>query len=223
LQEKSIFSGYLRSSKYNSFAEKIAGQNLSYVQREVRLWPNVHYLIAPVTADEPFDKSELYGTSFSGYKPLIRLEANLSDNNYYNLKAFPLIYEGYPLDGDILVKYRSPDKLGIPPVRAVSLIQTPDDFELNQNDPTYHIIPTGQCYSYDLSNYMNYDFKDIQQQVANRYLRIQTIPNRMLKILGGEFPIMLKGDYKINLLYTLPNQSVPSTSKQVNLYNPFGE
>ena len=223
LQEKTIFSAYIRSSKYNTLSDKVAAQNLATVLRGIRILWRVHFLQGSYEIDEPYDKAELYGTSFTGFKPLVSFEADLSDNRYYNQLAFPIIYDGYPLDGDITIKNRAPENLGVPPVRAVTIIQSPDNLELNQNDPQYQPMPSTQYYFYDLPNYMSYDFRDIQSQVANRYLSKTTTYPRMEKILWSQFPIMLKGDYKVNVRYTLPNQQNINSSKQLTLYNPIGD
>lgn len=221
LQEKSIFNAYLRSSKYSTLSEKLAAQNLSGVLRGLRIPWRVDYLICHYEVDEPFDRAELYGTNFTGSKPLINFEADLSDNQYYRELAYPIIYEGYPLDGDIVIKNRTPDVLGIPPVRAVSMIQSPDNLELDQSNPLYQPLPSTQYYLYDLPNYMFYDFQDIQQQVANRYLTKTTIYPRMERILWSQFPMILKGDYKLNVRYQFPGQQNINSLKQVTLYNPM--
>lgn len=223
LQEKSIFSAYLRSSKYASLSEKVVAQNLATVLCGVRILWGVYYLKGPFEIDEPFEKAELYGTSFTGFKPLVSFEADLSDNKYYNEQAYPLIYDGYPLDGFITIKNRAPEALGIPPVRAVRIIQSPDNFELDQNNLQYQPAPTTQYYFYDLPNYMYYDFRDIQQQVANRYLTKTTVYPRIEEILWGEFPMILKGDYKVSVRYTLPGQQSINSRKQVTLNNPIGK
>jgi len=223
LQEKTIFSSFFRSSKYGVLSDKVAAQNLSIVLRGLRIPWRVHYLKESFDIDESFDKVELYGSCYTGFKPLLSFEADLSDNQYYNNLAYPLIYEGYPLDGDILIKNRTPNDLGVPPVKAVILAQTPDDAELDQNSPQYVPSSSSQYYVYDLLNYMYYDFQDIQQQVANRYLSETTTYPRKEKILWGQFPMILKGNYKMNVRYTLPNQQKVNSSKQVILYNPIGD
>lgn len=223
LQEKIISSAFIRSSKYNSLAAKVAAQNLATALRGLRILWRVDFLKVSFESDEPFDKAELYGTEFTMNKPLLSFEADLSDNRYYLDEANPLIYEGYPLDGDIKLKNRDEVTLGVPPVKAVSLIQAPDNLELDQNDPQYQPRRATQYYFYDLLNYMYYDFQDIQQRVANRYLSQSIVSPRIEKILWSQFPIMTKGEYKIKVLYTLPNQSKENSSKQITLYNPIGQ
>jgi hypothetical protein len=223
LQEKTIFSAYVRSSKYSTLSSKVEAQQLAQVLRGLRILWRVDYLRGSFDNDEPYDKAELYGTNYTGFKPLISFEADLSNNRYYTEQAFPIIYDGYPLDGNMRIKNRDEATLGVPPVRAVSLIQSPDNLEMNLNDPQYQSVSASQYYFYDLLNYMYYDFLDIQQQVANRYLSQTTIYPRMEKILWSQFPMMLKGDYKVNIRYTLPNQATPNSVKQITLYNPIGE
>ncbi|MBS1506691.1 MAG: hypothetical protein JSS79_08600 [Bacteroidetes bacterium] len=223
LQEKTIFSAFIRSSKYSTLSAKVAAQNLATALRGIRILWRVDFLKGSFESDEPFDKAELYGTDYTMNKPLLSFDADLTDNTYYVEQANPIIYDGYPLDGDIRIKNRDESTLGVPPVKAVSVIQTPDNLELDQNDPQYQPVHTSQYYFYDVLNYMYYDFQDIQQRVANRYLSQSIINQRMEKILWSQFPIMRKGNYKVNVRYTLPNRPKENSTKQLILYNPIGQ
>jgi hypothetical protein len=223
LEEKAIFTAQIRSSKYSTLAQKISAQNLATTFRVLRVLWRVHSLKTSFTADEPFDKIELYGNTFTQNKPLISFEADLSDNRYYNQELFPLIYEGYPLDGNITIANRIPNELGVPPIRALRVIQSPDNFEMNQADPTNSFALAEQYYWYDLPYYMSYDFAEIQNKVANRYLSQTTTYPRMEKILWSQFPIMLKGIYKVNIQYALPAKQGINSVKQIVLDNPIGD
>jgi hypothetical protein len=222
LEEKAIFTSSIRSSKYETLAKKIASQNLSATLMGLRIPWRVFYLKTVFNVDEPFDKVELYGSPFTGNKPMITLEADLSDNRYYNQEIYPLIYDGYPLNGDLSIENRKPEELGVPPVRAVRLMQNPDNFEMNQSAPQNSFTSASYYYWYDLPNYMSYDFSEIQKRVASRYLSQISNDPRISKILWGHFPLMLKGSYKVNIRYTLPAKLNINSSKQVVLDNPDG-
>jgi hypothetical protein len=223
LEEKAIFTSQIRSSKYSTLAQKISAHNLSTTFRVLRILWRVHSLKTSFNSDEPFDKIELYGNNFTQNKPLVSFEADLSDNRYYKQELYPLIYEGYPLDGNITIANRTPSELGIPPVRALRIIQSPDNFEMNQADPQSSFSPVDQYYWYDLPYTMSYDFAEIQNKVANRYLSQTTTFPRMEKILWSQFPIMLKGIYKVNVQYSLPAKQGVNSFKQIILDNPIGD
>lgn len=223
LEEKAIFTANIRSSKYATLAQKISSHNLSTTFRVLRILWRVHSLKTSFSSDEPFDKIELYGNNFTQNKPLVTFVADLTDNRYYNQELYPLIYEGYPLDGNITISNRIPSELGVPPVRALRIIQSPDNFEMNQSDPQNSFTQVDQYYWYDLPYYMSYDFAEIQNKVANRYLSQTTTYPRMEKILWSQFPIMLKGAYKVNVQYTLPAKQSINSFKQIVLDNPIGD
>ncbi len=223
LEEKAIFTATIRSSKYSTLAQKISAHKLATTFRELRLLWRVHNLKTSIVSDEPFDKIELYGNSFTQNKPLITFQADLSDNRYYNQELYPLIYEGYPLGGFITITNRIPNELGLPPTRALRIVQSPDNLEMNVADPGNSFAPTEQYYWYDLPYYMYYDFLEIQNKVANHYLTNTGVDSRIEKILWGQFPIMLKGVYKVNIQYTLPSRSNINSTKQIILDNPIGD
>ncbi|MFN8889958.1 MAG: hypothetical protein ACK5WF_21050, partial [Cyclobacteriaceae bacterium] len=157
LEEKAIFTATIRSSKYSTFNQKITAQKLSQTYRVLRVLWRVHSLKTSFDIDEPFDKIELYGNSYSRNKPLVSFVADVSDNRYYNQEIYPLIYEGYPIDGKITISNRIPAELGVPPLSGLQIIQSPDNFEMNLTDPMNSFSSFQQYYWYDLSYYMNND------------------------------------------------------------------
>jgi hypothetical protein len=210
LQEKSIFTANFRSSLYARFQDKLASQQITGVYRFLRIPWYTHYLGATIGQDEPFDKAELAGSEFTGNKPLITLEADLTNNAYYNNLVFPLVYDGYPLDGDITVS-RNTQEMGLPPVRAVSIYQDPADIQLVDgalNKSSYYLAR----YQYDLPMYMIADFGDIQQKVVARYLisnSTRKLTERVEKILLRSYPVMSDGAYAIKIIYRLPGMDQP--------------
>ena len=223
LEEKAIFTATIRSSKYSTFNQKITAQKLSQTYRVLRVLWRVHSLKTSFDIDEPFDKIELYGNSYSRNKPLVSFVADVSDNRYYNQEIYPLIYEGYPIDGKITISNRIPAELGVPPLSGLQIIQSPDNFEMNLTDPMNSFSSFQQYYWYDLSYYMNNDLLEIQYKAANQYLAKGITSPRIEKILWSQFPIMLKGAYKVNVQYTLPNKPAINSFKQVILENPIGD
>jgi hypothetical protein len=220
LQEKAIFTGYIRSSKYSTLSQKISAINLSTTLKGLRVFWGVDYLKNDYVIDEPFDKVELEGSRYTGNKPLVRLQANLSDNAFYRDHVYPLVYEGYPLDGDITITNRNTTELGIPPVRAVQIYQTPNNFEVNQSDQTYSLPGTSQFFLYDVGYYYYYDFVEIQNKVVQRYLSKNVSRPRTEKIIWGQYPMLKRGSYKFGVYYYLPGKENPTPSaKEIILEN----
>jgi hypothetical protein len=182
-------------------------QRVDGVLRFLRVPWYTHYLSAFLTQDEPFDKAEIFGNEYTGNKPLITLQADLQDNDYYNNDIYPLIYEGYPLDGNIKVT-RDVSVMGFPPVKAVSIHQEPSDVQVVNGILNYSAYQSLHYY-YDLPLYMIADFSDIQKQVVSRYISQQRISDRMERIITGTFPILREGSYKVNLNYRLPGKDTP--------------
>ncbi len=94
---------------------------------------------------------------------------------------------------------------------------------MNLTDPMNSFSSFQQYYWYDLSYYMNNDLLEIQYKAANQYLAKGITSPRIEKILWSQFPIMLKGAYKVNVQYTLPNKPAINSFKQVILENPIGD
>src|SRR5690606_12917887 len=68
---------------------------------------------------ETFGVEDMLGNIYTDNKPLVQYKAMLNDT-YYKNDIHPLVYEEYPLDGDIRVK-RDVDILGMPPRKSFQL------------------------------------------------------------------------------------------------------
>jgi len=221
LQEKSIFTTSFRSSQYTRLQDKLANQQITNTFRFLRIPWYTHYLSAFLAQNETFDKAELSGNEYTGNKPLITLEADLTSNDYYNNDIYPLVYDGYPLDGNIKVT-RDVSVMGLPPVKAVSIYQDPADIEITNgvlNKTSYQALR----YDYDLPSYMIADFADIQRQVVARYIYQQTVSPRIEKLLISGFPILKEGTYKVNLKYHLPGRDDPQYVKPLTFVLKLSE
>src|SRR5690606_36926073 len=91
LETKSIYSATFRTSKYNTFTEKMQHINLSPAIR-YNLGNNVFQLVGSVSGDERFVADEL-----SGPGKVMRMEAVTEGNRWYERYVYPFLYEDYPL------------------------------------------------------------------------------------------------------------------------------
>jgi hypothetical protein len=220
LQEKSVFTAYIRSSQYSTFSEKIDKQPIFATYRGLMIPWSIHFLKAYVTATEYFDAAEISGVSSSGSKPLISLKADVSNNAYYTNYIQPLVYNGYPLDGDIKITYRDVNELGLVPVRAITINQSSQDRVLTDADIQAGTIVDNSNtldFRYNLAYYYAYDFFEIQNKVVQRYINKATYNDRVSDIIWGQYPVVQPGDYKVRLEYILPGKTTANSTKQLTL------
>jgi hypothetical protein len=148
---------------------------------------------------EPFDPADLTGTEWTGGKSLIDVTATLEDT-YYQQHIYPLIYQDYPVAGNIRVKREDAGVIGVPPVRALPLRT---DYLNRIEQGEYDGIATKRFpYYYNLPAVYKEDFVDLQRQVINSMMgKGGAAYNRFLR---GSFPFILPGYYKIKMQYVLP-------------------
>jgi hypothetical protein len=216
LQEKSIYSCGFKSSAYGSFANKIDGLAATFTGDYLNPNPYHQKVFTWLTGSEYFDKAELAGIEHTANKPMIQMETDLSGNGFYNSRVAPLVYAGYPLDGDMVISNRSANVLGVPPVKATYINQTPSLPTLNDMESGSGLTVAKCEYIFDLPKYMYADFLDIQTKVVQRYINQSTPPARMLNIMTGIYPRIeaMQVTYKIS--YILPSGKKTST-KQVTV------
>lgn len=214
LEIKSIFESKFRTSKYNTFREKIFSIQLGEKFTE-QPSTNVFLPVAKIDGAEAFDKAEMEGIMSTN--PLIQFEANLDDNQWYTNLVYPLVYEGYPLFGSMkLTKRTNPEYLGIPPVRDVyvgnySAKHFSDDLVASGPFGNEKIV-------YNLGESVYVDFRDLQNQAANFILKGYTA-SRLQNLVMSPVPIVSYGPYKLKLKYLIPGQSIPNTVIEWELFN----
>jgi hypothetical protein len=202
LEAKSIYSLDLRTSKYSTFTEKWNALNLSNTytrSEEINVWQ----LVSNIRGGEFFDNMELLGDHSS--EPLVRFEADLTGNAWYEQKVYPLVYEGLPLLNRYTIS-RPVNPLGLPPVRSVFVNQQNAYGSASLNNSTAPIAYTGWCeVVYNTMPSMYIDYQDIQHKIANHVIdNSGAADERMLRLLLTPFPVLLPGSYKVNASYKIP-------------------
>jgi|GEM_PF-310730 len=207
LKEKNVFSTHFRTSRYASLGGKLGQTSVSGGWPRL-LRPFVHELGVYLDNAECFDAFELKGiTGRNAVAPLIGFEAKLSDVPWYRDYIYPLVYEGYPLNGTFHLKWRNPDLLGVVPVRAVYLQQMNGDRVLTEADVSRGSAGAITSYAvlkYNLPHYVEQDLVDLQGQVANAYASGAVPTERLRKLLAERFPRITEGTYPVDLKYQLP-------------------
>lgn len=217
--EKIIYSTYFRTSRFNTVREKINSLPISNTFSILAIPWRVHRLMSFISGPEYFDLAELKGVERTGNKPLFTLQANLDNNDYYTSVIHPLVYADYPIDGDIKIRWRTPEELGIAPAKAMYLYQEPDNLTLTPADITGGVSTASAslgAYVYDLPYYMEQDYREIQSQVINRYVGKTNVPERVKRILSNAFPPVEPGSFSYRLTYTLPGINKITTTVDIN-------
>ncbi|MGB3466133.1 MAG: hypothetical protein WBA74_12725 [Cyclobacteriaceae bacterium] len=224
IKEKVIYDSYFRTSRYNTFKEKIASTNPSAGWRNRT--SGVHVIGSNIGGPEPFALEEIYGDN--GNPPLIDLEADLSENYWYNYDIYPLIYHSYPLAGQIRISSTNRDitQLGLIPTKGVFLYQYPFDIKITASEITANTIdfPSEGAarFDYFLPYFMYYDYRDLSTQAANYVIRTGNTSNAKINnLISSEFPVIRKGDYWMQLNYRLPGKGTVTSSYRHKIYNPI--
>ena len=215
------------TSMHDTFKEKI---NSMKVDRSITLlesFPNSTSTIANVgkilmvmQEYEPFGILDLVGNSYTMDEPLVRYEAVLKDD-YYKEDVYPLIYEEYPLLGDIWLS-RNTDRLGLPPKKSIQI--STEYLGYIQMDDQNSFTKTKFPYKYHLPIAYYWDFKDLQYQITNRLMGgayvNQSMVNRYMYIINGRFPFLRRENYQVKLNYVLPSKNT-GNSEIIKYRNTF--
>jgi hypothetical protein len=219
-EEKTFCSYNFRTSKFNTFKEKIPFDNKE-VFALISSVPFVYYPLMKMPINEVFDKYELYGDG--DYTPFIRRTAVLNATNWYQDVVYPLVYQRYPWFNTSCIDYRDTSVVGVPAKKDIQFYyQTPvvlTDDEIatgignSQNNGTETMV-------YRMPYYWDHDYYMIRCFLANRYPTMTATDPLIDKILkSADFPAIIPGDYPVLLEYVLPGKNVVTTSKYITLKN----
>ncbi|MFL1897213.1 hypothetical protein ACJRPK_16035 [Aquimarina sp. 2-A2] len=192
------------TSEHDSFSAKMKDKKFRSPLREI-IYADVHKLKAVVRKSEPFDKVELSGNQYSGGKALVKVEAILSNNTYYEEEVYPLVYKDYPINDSLTVD-RDISIMGLPPKKGMDQLTWYHSYLESQ--PSSDYLDTRMPHTYNLPIYFKRDFIDIQYKVVNAYLNDpDTYATEVAKydyIINGRFPYIKKGNYNSKYQYVLP-------------------
>lgn len=220
-QEKELCSFYFRTSQYTSFQAKMGAQALSGGWR-VPVFAGVHKIGVNYAGTEPFSREEMMGGERDA--PLIRVEADLNNVPWFDKEVHPLVYEDYPIEGEIMITLdnRNPSILGVVPIRAVYIVQYPYDIVLQpeaaSQGPLLSTPIVGRI-DYDLARVMYWDYQNLANQAAAYVVARGSTP-RVTRLLTTPFPIIKGGDYWIDLAYVLPGRNKVTSRYRHKIFNP---
>ncbi len=187
-----------RSSKYDTFKDKIKSIDVDSHLRG-KISDESCYLTSSIKKQEPFELVELLGNQYTNNKPLIHPSATLDDLYYIN-EIKPKMYNTYPLYNRFYLT-RDTNTLGFEPVKALHLSVSYIERIKLSSDKQEVYFP----YNYYLAETYENDFYDLKKQIQHQFIDKQISPSHpSLKFLDFQFPRMFKGNYNINLIYSLP-------------------
>lgn len=206
LEEKAIFATHIRTSRFSTLSAKMDALTYS----KTFYWETdngvvkMYYII---TGDEMFDKFETDPVLFDA---TVQFEA-LLNNAWYQEKMKPLLYENYPLAGQVGVYRRDGNVLGIPPVRAIYFLKSSDA----QVDPKAPESPVDFGSSANLQSFfaveVGNDYLDMRARAA--YLSLTVDSPELNRLLASRFPFPSPGDYQFKVKYVLPGTKKVTSEK----------
>ncbi len=138
-----------------------------------------------------------YNTRARGQKPR-------DDYDYYKKKIYPLLYEHYPLDGNIYVD-RDESILGIPPIRSFYLGQ---EYLANlENNPGSSWVKNRIPFVYNLPYLYKRDMVHLRNSIITRYTNSegnQVKYDSFKYLTESSFPPLPLGNFKAQLIYRTP-------------------
>ncbi|MGB3463646.1 MAG: hypothetical protein WBA74_00175, partial [Cyclobacteriaceae bacterium] len=224
VKEKSIYQSFFRTSMYSTFDEKVASTNPSTGWR-YPIEPGVHKIGSNIKGPEPFAHEEIY--DFNERPPLVEIVADLNNVPWYTDEVYPLVYNGYPINSDIMISTTNRDVnvLGLIPTKGVFLYQIPYRISLTDDDisaNTKSFPETVGRLDYYLPYLMYYDYLDLSGSAANYIVRTGNTSNsRINRLVNETFPVVRKGNYWININYKLPGKDIVTSTYRHKIVNPL--
>ncbi|MBD0776981.1 hypothetical protein HPE56_04170 [Maribacter sp. ANRC-HE7] len=198
---KSILEYDFKTSKHASFKDKV--RDLTVINNLTNyIYADVHSLSIKVADYEYFEKLEVSGGKYTALQPLVYAQAIL-DDDYYKKKIYPLLYENYPLDGNIYVD-RDESILGVPPIRSFYVGQ---EYLANlENNPGSSWVKNRIPFVYNLPYQYKSDMVHLRNRIINRYSYSDgnTEQFNTFKYLLTSFPPLPLGSFKAQLIYRTP-------------------
>src|SRR5690606_28483050 len=126
------------------------------------------------------------------------------DDPYYKKKIYPLLYENYPVDGNIKVD-REEEILGIPPIRS---FYVGNEYLANlNNNPNSPWVKNRIPFVYNLSYQYKLDMVYLRNKIVNRYSNSdgdKELFDQYRYLMESSFPPMPLGTYRTKLIYRTP-------------------
>jgi hypothetical protein len=212
--EKVIYESYFRTSIYNTFVDKVNALNIPQGYT-YPIAQGIYEVGGRVNGNEIFDDFELNGSS--GTLPLVQFTAD-ENGTWLRYHAYPIIYEGYPLQGNIFIYWRNTSELGIVPLKAIGFRYISGGLTTLTNDDFNAGIAPAVNFSAQLIYKLNinavYDWDDI---IVGAFRAKEYTP-RITGILENPCPaILFNTSYPVKATYRLPGIEKVTNNATINL------
>ena len=199
---KSILEYGFNTSKHATFKEKI--KELTVTNNLTNyIFADVHSLSVQVADYEYLGKLEVVGGKYTNSKPLVYAQAVL-DDAYYKKKIYPLLYQNYPLDGNIRVN-REESLMGVPPVRS---FYVGNEYLANlDNNPNSSWVKNRIPFVYNLPYQYKVDMVYLRDKILNKYYASNSNSSqyeRYKYLIESSFPPLPLGALNAELIYRTP-------------------
>jgi hypothetical protein len=215
LEIKPLYTSRFRTSKYNTFKEKMEHITVEPCIRNT-VGMNIFQLTSRLNGDEFFEEGEISRTPYHG--PLVAMEAITYGNEWYEHFTYPLVYEGYPLFGWMKSGRENIEEVGVPPLRDI-VIHTSAADQARNADLTARSF-TDEYLAYNLGQSVAADFRYIQRHAVNYVADDPSrISPRLEALVTRPLPHIRYGQYRIKLLYVIPGTNTVTSSYDVEIFN----
>ena len=217
VKEKVFYSSNLRTSKHNTFKSKLQAFANSPTYLDY-LRVNVEFISLYSWNSEPFDLFEKYGKA-NEFAPLVKAQANLENTAWYNNLIYPSVYKDYPMSSNFSITDRDAAILGVPPVRAIDNFQLEKYAEMSTDMASTESVlnKTSELvtFDYNLASAIDFDAGELKTKVANSLTNGGAVTSRIKSLLEYVSPLLTKGNYYLDVSYTLPAKNITTSTVQL--------
>ncbi|MDR2474765.1 MAG: hypothetical protein LBD45_02800 [Bacteroidales bacterium] len=207
--EMEIYKLSFRTSRYNTFADKIRSfEKPSEGWRDV-IYPYIHLIKTNLREPELFDAYEM-GSPNVNIKT-ITLSAQVNQTEWFT----QTLYDGMYQSQSYLA--RPVDKVAISQSQTSAKLLT--DEEITLNTPMGYGTTGILCYS--LAKHCAEDLFTAKNEIGRRALKGGSLSAAEIAILNRDYPpVVFKGNYPVKASYTLPGRNTVSSEVIFTMYNP---
>lgn len=217
---KELIAYSFRTSKYNTFAEKMSAVTNSQDVFDIATGYTT-VIGSRFDLSESFDKFDVEGDGSFSTKPLITLKAGLN-NAWLQNKLLPLLYNDYPFAPSMVVSRDLATTGGIPPLEAVRLYNNDNTYykldDKNVSDGIAPLKPGSARFMYYVSYVAHEDYMELYREACRLYVygNTSTAAGRLMLSI---FPD-LQGNiyYPVDLQYRLPGTNNISSTITKSIY-----
>jgi hypothetical protein len=220
LQEKQLFGYHFKTSRFNTMPEKLASISFTSPTNWI-IYGGISQLILNMNGPELLDKFDISG-NINNVQRLVDF-VSTQNNPWFGGALNPMMYSHYPIDGELTIKRRKETDLGIPPLKAVYVVQTDGSKIVDEADIASGTGVGINGYAslvYDLSYYAWGDYDDLKQQAAARMVGNYKASSVSTNLVNSVYPNMATGSYEIEVKYTLPGTNKITSVSKITIVNP---